>query len=190
MATMKKRAVAVALSAVLLAMPAATASTLKKVNLGSPTQKIIERTSTRSPLGFQIFCLKNRTECRAGGKSSVSMDADLMGALKRVNMRVNSDISPRVDKGDVWAINVKYGDCEDYALTKRSKLISQGVSASALRIAYVKTRTGEGHAVLVVRADTGDFVLDNRTNKIWEWHQTRLNFISMSGANPQKWMAI
>ncbi len=55
---------------------------------------------------------------------------------------------------------------EDYVLAKRRALIQAGISPSALRIAYVKTRGGEGHAILVVKTDRGEFVLDNLNGKV------------------------
>ena len=54
------------------------------------------------------------------------------------------------------------GDCEDYALAKRSALLAAGVDHSSLRLATCTVETGEGHAVLVVTTDQGQFVLDNR----------------------------
>jgi len=92
------------------------------------------------------------------------------------------------DGGDTWSVDPAYGDCEDYAMTKRSHLIHMGVPASALRIAYVKTSWGEGHAVLVVRTDSGELVLDNLTRAILPIQQTGLRVVSMSGANPSRWV--
>jgi predicted transglutaminase-like cysteine proteinase len=140
------------------------------------------------PLGFQLYCLKNPEQCRASGKSSVEATRSMMATLIRVNSSVNWSIKPRNEAGDTWSIDPTYGDCEDYAMTKRSHLIRMGVPASALRIAYVKTSWGEGHAVLVVRTDTGELVLDNLTRAILPIQQTGLRVVSMSGANPNQWV--
>jgi predicted transglutaminase-like cysteine proteinase len=144
----------------------------------------------QAPLGYQLMCLKTPAACRAGGSSKMRVDEGTMATLKRVNMRVNSNIRPKNDaRGtDVWTVNASSGDCEDYAITKRAALIREGLPPSALRIAYVKTRNGIGHAVLVVKTSQGvDLVLDNLTQAIRPLSQSGLRLISMSSADPLKW---
>lgn len=145
--------------------------------------------SATSPLGFKVFCLKNPKECAVGTPGTVPMTDEAMTLLKRVNLSVNNAIRPKNDNRgkDVWTLNASSGDCEDYVVTKRSRLIKMGLPAGALRIAYAKTRAGEGHAVLIVRTSTGDYVLDNRTNALKLKAQSGLRIISMSGANPKTW---
>lgn len=163
---------------------------LSRADTSVSVQRLAKRGTTKAPLGMMLFCLKEPTHCRGGGASEVRMTAEIKQALKSVNSSVNRSIRPRNDKGDVWSINVKSGDCEDYALTKRAKLISLGVPAGALRLATARTRSGEGHAVLVVRTDKGDFVLDNRTGRVKEWHKTGLRWVAMASANPKRWNAV
>lgn len=144
-----------------------------------------------APLGLAIFCMKQSKYCHGGGAKQVAMSQNLMKILSRTNSAVNRAIRPRRDKGaDVWSINVRAGDCEDYVLTKRAKLIMRGVPANSLRIATAYTRRGEGHAVLVVRTNKGDFVLDNRRNAIKEWHKTGLRWVSISGGNLRGWKKV
>lgn len=141
------------------------------------------------PLGYKLMCLKYPEECRGGGKSKVAADAAIMAKLKRINAAVNSSIRPRHDSGgtDVWTIGASAGDCEDYVMTKRRQLIKAGLPASSLRVAHVKTRSGQDHAVLVVRTSKGDLVLDNLTGTIKPMSQTGHRVISMQGANPKHW---
>ncbi len=144
--------------------------------------------SAHAPLGFQVMCLKNPAECKGGGKAKITVTADVMATLKRVNGHVNRSIRPRNDSGaDVWSASASTGDCEDYVLAKRRALIKAGISSSSLRIAYVKTRRGEGHAILVVKTNGKDLVLDNLTASIKPLSQTGYRIISMSGANPKSW---
>ena len=72
-------------------------------------------------------------------------------------------------------------------MAKRRALIKSGVPSSALRIAYVKTRQGEGHAILVVKTNGRNLVLDNLTSAIRPLSQTGYRIVSMSGSNPRSW---
>ena len=143
---------------------------------------------SKAPLGYQLMCLKTPQECEGGGKSIVEASTELMATLERVNARVNSSITPRSNAGvDVWSVSTSSGDCEDYVLAKRRALIKSGLSASALRIAYVKTRAGVGHAILVVRTSKGDFVLDNLNRTVRPLSRSGYRIVSMSGADPLSW---
>lgn len=146
--------------------------------------------SFTAPVGFQIFCLTNSTHCRGGGASQIQLTGPVMDTLKSVNSRVNRSIAPRGDRRDEWTVNVASGDCEDYALTKRAALIRAGLPASALRIAAATTRSGQGHAVLVVRTNEGDLVLDNLTGGIKLSHQTGLRWVAMTNADGRSWKKI
>jgi predicted transglutaminase-like cysteine proteinase len=143
---------------------------------------------SKAPLGYQLMCLKTPAECQGGGSSSVEATADIMATLKRVNARVNNAIAPRNDgAADVWNASATSGDCEDYVLAKRRALIDAGLPASALRIAYVKTRSDVGHAILVVKTSRGDFVLDNLNTSVRPLSQSGYRIISVSGADPRQW---
>ncbi|WP_423068432.1 transglutaminase-like cysteine peptidase [Devosia sp. CN2-171] len=140
-----------------------------------------------APIGFSLMCLKSPRECQGGGASRVSATGDLMKTLRSINTRVNRAIRPRNDRGDVWSASAGAGDCEDYVLAKRRALIRTGVPSSALRIAYVRTKSGVDHAVLVVRTNNKDMVLDNLTSAIKPLSQTGYRVMSVSSANPMKW---
>lgn len=142
-----------------------------------------------APLGYQIMCLKTPQQCKGGGKAKVELSNQLLATLKRVNGHVNRTITPSSDKGgDVWSVGVTKGDCEDFVLAKRSALVRAGVPPSALRIAYVKTRRGEGHAILVVKSNGADLVLDNLTQTIRPLKETGYRVISISTSNPRVWI--
>lgn len=141
------------------------------------------------PTGFRILCLNQPQECRGGGAASLALAPRLMSTVERVNAKVNADIRPVADgKADIWSVNVKAGDCEDYVMTKRDALIHAGLPPSALRIASVKTREGEQHAILVVKTtDHGDLVLDNLTGTIRTLPQTGYRVLAISGPDPKVW---
>ena len=144
-----------------------------------------------APLGFQLMCLQHpdAPECKGGGAAKVKATSTVMATLKRVNTHVNRTIKPKLDPDgtDVWTVNAAAGDCEDYVLTKRRQLINSGIPAGSLRIAYVKTRRGVDHAILIVKTNGKDLVLDNLSATIKPLSQTGYRVISVSGANPLKW---
>ncbi len=142
----------------------------------------------KAPMGFLMMCMQHPSECEGGGASTIKATDEILGTIKRVNASVNSAIRPKPDaKGDVWSINVRTGDCEDYVLAKRKALIRAGFPAASLRIAAVKTRAGEGHAILVVNTSRGKFVLDNLTPAIRPLAQTGYRIVSMQSTNPYRW---
>ena len=149
------------------------------------------RQPTLAPFAQVRFCLQNPDECRPSQAASmVTMTAATQEQMNAINSDVNRAIVGVNDSPgeDVWSVNVKSGDCEDYALTKRDHLIALGWSPRALRIAVAQTPSGEGHAVLVVKTDKGDLVLDNRNNRIRSWRDTDLHWVKIqSGDDPHRW---
>jgi predicted transglutaminase-like cysteine proteinase len=143
-----------------------------------------------APVGFQIFCLSHRTSCRGGGAGQVALTQGISDTIRAINAHVNARIRPADDWGDDWALDVSRGDCEDYVLAKREALIAAGLPASALRIAAATTRAGVGHAVLVVRTDLGDFVLDNLTSSIRRSDEVALHWVAMTMADGRSWARI
>lgn len=139
------------------------------------------------PWAAAAFCRELPSECQGGGANKVQLTQDVAALLKRVNSQVNRSISYRAERVDEWKLNPRYGDCEDYAISKRSALIKAGVSPNALRIGMTKTRRGEPHAVLIVRTNQGNFVLDNRTAAIRTINETEYRINSMSTGSLYNW---
>lgn len=141
------------------------------------------------PLGYQVICLKSPSVCTGGGSGHVSLTPTHVETLKRINISVNREIRPQSDgAGDVWTVGAKTGDCEDYALTKRVRLVKAGLPPGSLRIAYVLTRSGESHAVLVIKSQLGDLVLDNLTNAIKPIQDTSLKLVKMTASDGVNWI--
>ena len=155
-----------------------------------PVAQLRTSGSFTAPVGFQIFCLTNRAFCRGGGAEQIRLNQSTQSALEAINTRVNRAIRPRGERQDIWTLGATQGDCEDYVLAKRAALVSAGLPASALRIAAVVTANGQGHAVLVVRTDQGDLVLDNLTSAIKPFSQTSLRWVAMTAADGRTWKRI
>ncbi|MBY5334408.1 transglutaminase-like cysteine peptidase [Rhizobium leguminosarum] len=176
------------------AFAAGPAGIARGLTRNSAVSYISEKGTIIPPFAQVLFCAQNPTECRDNnGPAVVALTDAQMLQLKNVNTSVNRTMMGRNDpgnelNGDVWKVNVRSGDCEDFALTKRSRLIAMGWSSRALRIATAYTPSGEGHAVLVVRTDKGDLVLDNRKSSIKNWRDTDLRWDKIqSGTDPYVW---
>jgi predicted transglutaminase-like cysteine proteinase len=149
-----------------------------------------------APMGHVIFCTKAPHQCRSFGHSVVQLDDTKKRQLASINRQVNRQIRETRDKGthgwaDTWTLAPESGDCEDFALTKRAELIARGWPSRALRMAVGKTNWGEGHAVLVVRTNEGDMVLDNLTGSVVPWQKSGLIWLKIqSHINAKQWFAI
>jgi predicted transglutaminase-like cysteine proteinase len=83
------------------------------------------------------------------------------------------------------------GDCEDYVLLKRRMLMQAGWPREALLITVVRDKKGDGHAVLTVKTDKGEFILDNQAEEILLWSETGYRFVKrQSQGNPNVWIAL
>ena len=153
---------------------------------------------TLPPVGFVQFCASNPEDCKArGGKTfKLAMSPDRWNLIYQVNTYVNGKIAPVSDQDlygepERWAYPVDAGDCEDYLLLKKRYLQGLGFPPEALLITVVLDEKGEGHAVLTVTTDGGDFILDNRRGDVLRWSDTQYTFLKrQSHANPVQWIAL
>ena len=147
-----------------------------------------------APMRFIRFCIQNPAECTAGEQTAVvALDDLARQQMNEVNQAVNARIAPAyASAGNLdWSITRTYGDCNDYAVQKRHRLLELGWPASALSLAVVVTPFGEGHLILTVRTDRGDVVLDNLRQKIVSWNRTGYRFIKrQSKMSPAYWVEV
>jgi predicted transglutaminase-like cysteine proteinase len=154
---------------------------------------------TRAPIGWIEFCTHYARECSGGPTQprDVVLSPRAWRDLQEVNAWVNHAIKPMTDM-DHWGVVEKwsypddgYGDCEDYVLLKRRMLMQAGWPREALLITVVRDRKDEGHAVLTVKTDKGDFILDNQAENIVLWSQTGYRFVKrQSQADPNVWVSL
>ncbi|ODT78756.1 MAG: transglutaminase [Pelagibacterium sp. SCN 64-44] len=152
--------------------------------------------TTSIPVGHAEFCRTHANECRAHANpvAAVTLTGALWQQLQAVNSHYNQAIVPVTDHDlyqveEFWTYPNGYGDCEDYVLAKRRELINAGWPASALLITVVRQANGEGHAVLLVRTDRGDLVLDNQVGTIDLWNVTPYKYIKrQSQADAGQWV--
>ncbi len=152
-----------------------------------------------APYGFVQFCDRNPVACQGGTLEEARMPGtgDFKALLDRINRGVNGEIEPVTDRElygvtEYWTIPTHgKGDCEDYALLKRDRLMQAGWPASALLMTVVMDEKNEGHAVLTARTAHGDFILDNKTDELKLWSKTSYRFVMrQSYLNPRIWMSL
>jgi predicted transglutaminase-like cysteine proteinase len=152
--------------------------------------------NTSIPVGHAEFCKARPAECAANNNpvAAMPLTENLWQQLQTVNAYYNQAVTAVTDNdlyqvAEFWTYPNGYGDCEDYALAKRRELINAGWPASVLLMSVVKQANGEGHAVLLVRTDRGDLVLDNQVGTIDLWSATPYKFIKrQSQADAGKWV--
>jgi predicted transglutaminase-like cysteine proteinase len=150
------------------------------------------------PIGHYEFCQTYISECRGSQQDNgpMALTEDLWKAILDVNYTVNSSITPLTDLEiygveERWAYPRSVGDCEDFALLKRKMLIDRGLDPADLLMTVVLQPNGEGHAVLTVRTDHGDFILDNMRNKVLLWSDTEYTYLKrQSSSNPGRWVKL
>ena len=187
-------------------IPAAAAGAFALIVFASAALAASERVlfaslgdNSRAPIGWTEFCSNLPKEC-IGSTSSprdVVLNAKSWKDLVRINKFVNDSIKPITDM-DHWGVVEKwsypddgYGDCEDYVLLKRKLLAQAGWPREALLITVVREKSGDGHAVLTVKTDKGEFVLDNQNPDVLLWTETSYRFVKrQSQIDPNLWVSL
>lgn len=154
--------------------------------------------ATNQPIGHYEFCKQYSDECGPSGKDTgpLKLTQENWKTILNVNYNANTEFTPLTDMEiygveEQWVYPDSAADCEDYVLIKRKRLMEAGISPSNLLITVVLQPNGEGHAVLTVRTDRGDFVLDNMRNKVLLWSQTEYRYLKrQSSANAGKWVKL
>lgn len=152
------------------------------------------RKGTVAPSGAIELCETYEWACATDGASLAPSQVE---TAREVSRQVNAGIRPIADHAqygtdEVWSLpTLRGGDCEDFALLKKRVLISRGLPADRLLIAAVLDRDGNSHAVLVLRTEEGDLVLDNLTDRVLAWRETGYAFVRMQDpTDPSRWVSV
>ena len=155
--------------------------------------------AARAPIGWREFCTQYAPECETTPLPArdVVLTNQAWNELLRINQWVNETIKPMTDL-EHWGVAERwnypddgYGDCEDYALEKRKLLMQAGWPREALLMTVVRDQHGGGHAVLTVKTDRGELILDNQTNHILYWSDTGYRFVKrQSQSDPNVWVSL
>jgi predicted transglutaminase-like cysteine proteinase len=154
---------------------------------------------TRSPIGWVEFCVEYKSECatRRSAPRDIVLTSKTWSDLVKVNDWVNNAIKPVTDV-EHWGVVERwsmgedgYGDCEDYVLLKRRMLMQAGWPREALLVTVVRDKKGDGHAVLTVKTNRGEFILDNQETQILAWNKTGYRFVKRQSQSDQNaWVAL
>jgi predicted transglutaminase-like cysteine proteinase len=153
----------------------------------------------RPPIGWVEFCADHPVDCKAAPSAprDVVLSNKAWTDLVRINKWVNDNVKPMTDL-EHWGVVEKwsypddgYGDCEDYVLLKRRMLMEAGWPRAALLVTVVREKNGNGHAVLTVKTDKGEFILDNQEERILLWSETSYRYVKrQSQSDPNRWVAL
>ncbi|HLP66126.1 MAG TPA: transglutaminase-like cysteine peptidase [Rhizobium sp.] len=154
---------------------------------------------TSQPIGHYEFCRSHRNECSLHGRANAPAPRITdrgWSVLRDINSAVNASVTPMTDsdiygREEMWTYPTDVGDCEDFVLLKRKKLIEAGFDPSDLLITVVRKPDGEGHAVLTVRAAQGDYVLDNLNDEVRLWTATPYTYLKRQASfDSGRWVTI
>jgi predicted transglutaminase-like cysteine proteinase len=83
------------------------------------------------------------------------------------------------------------GDCVQYALLKRHELLMRGWPSGALHLTTAVTPQAEGHLVLVVSTNEGDWVLDNLHANVVPWESLPYRWVArQQGPSFKDWVSV
>jgi len=180
----------------IVAGSAAQAQTLAA--LPASSNPIASMGTAKPLLAWMKFCDSNPSECAVDVREPevIELTPQVWKTIVTVNQRVNSSIKAVTDQDhwgvvDIWGFpDDGKGDCEDFQLLKRRILAENGLPRRAMRMTVVIDELGEGHAVLVIRTNRGDYVLDNKTSSILPWSKTGYVYIKRESQDQVGWVSL
>ncbi|WP_371037901.1 transglutaminase-like cysteine peptidase [Rhodosalinus sp. FB01] len=164
---------AAATAALLAACSAAAGSDAR----GCPPLALAVARTEPPPSQYAAFCGHHPDACRLGGAARLEWTPETRAALARVNREVNAQVRLLADQEclgleDLWDFPREgVGDCEDFALEKRRRLVALGLPGASLTMAIVHHRERFfAHAVLLAETTHGTWVLDNLAPQLTCWN--------------------
>ena len=141
------------------------------------------------------FCQEQPSECSVSPSEpeTVAGTPELLELVHAVNRYVNRTILPvrDIDSSglvDRWEFPADaMGDCEDIQLLKRKYLVEAGVPRRALPMTVVFDEDGDGHAVLTLRTEGADLILDNKVDEVRPWDRTNYVFVKRESLTRTGW---
>jgi predicted transglutaminase-like cysteine proteinase len=174
------------------------ASAMPQPHLSSG-QAALQSTGAAGPTPAWIkFCERLPQECAVdlSEPDMIALDQQIWDTIVQINERVNGAILSVADQ-DHWGVVDRWdypddglGDCEDIQLLKRKLLVDTGLPRRALRMTVAIDEQDAGHAVLIVRTDFGDFILDNKKDAVLPWLDTGYSYVKREGSDGLDWVSL
>jgi predicted transglutaminase-like cysteine proteinase len=153
------------------------------------------------PAGMVELCYQTPSLCQPAPETQAP--AAMMTRINYINQSVNNRIVARNSKSmlDIGAAGTSNwelvapggaGDCKEYALTKLFVLSWLGIPLGAMEIAVVhvpNTSADVSHAILMVRINDQDMVLDNLTDQIVPFSQTKYRLEEVQDPRSSTWVS-
>ncbi len=167
-------------------------------SLPPPTAPAETLGEARPLLAWIDFCRRHPSECMVDTSEPavVALTPRTWQTIVSINRKVNAIIKPMTDL-EHWSVADRwdfpddgFGDCEDYQILKRKLLVEHGLPRRAMRMTVVIDDQGEGHAVMMVRTDRGDFILDNKRMSVLPWKDTGYVFVKREGHDSLAWVSL
>ncbi len=154
--------------------------------------------NAQPPYGFVRFCDSHPEQCNTpqADDSRFQATPERLSELDEINRAINQAVEPVTDTEnygvtEFWTIPKARGDCEDFVLLKRQRLMERGWPASSLLITVVRDEKNDGHAILAARTSQGDFILDNKIDAVRLWNQTPYHYVMrQSYIDPKVWVSL
>jgi len=166
--------------------------------LPTASNPIMHMGAAKPIMGWVKFCDSFPSECAVNlaEPDVIQLTPQVWKTIVTVNQRVNTTIKAITDADhfgvvDTWGFpDDGKGDCEDYQLLKRRILVESGLPRRAMRMTVVIDELGEGHAVLMIRTNQGDYILDNKTSSVLPWHRTGYAYVKRESENMVGWVSL
>jgi predicted transglutaminase-like cysteine proteinase len=190
--------IAPALAAAILAFGAGQALAQSTAGIPVASAPIAASGDARAPYAWSDFCRRTPVECRVDTSEAdrVEMTPKLWKTILAINNKTNREIEPVTDQ-EHWGVVDRWdlptdgkGDCEDYALLKRKRLAEAGIPRRAMLMTVVIDEENAGHAVLMIRTDRGDYILDNKRNAVLPWGQTGYVYVKRESQYQTGWTSL
>jgi predicted transglutaminase-like cysteine proteinase len=194
----RTKTIALILLAVLAVLTTGPSTAQTLAALPTPSPAALTLAEARPLPAWAAFCQLYAAECAidANEPNRIALTPAIWNTVVAVNRRVNKSLHAVTDQ-EHWGVPDRWdlaedgsGDCEDYQLLKRKLLAEGGLPRRAMRMTVVIDEKGEGHAVLTLVTDRGDFILDNKTSEILAWYRTGYVFIKRESADTVAWVSL
>ena len=128
------------------------------------------------PTQYEAFCQRYPASCILDGEPIIEWTSITQQRFNNVNARVNNEVEFVSDMDNLgleedWDFPKDCrGDCEDFVLEKRERLVELGFPRASLTIAFAFHEVQFfPHAVLLVETSAGTWVLDNLYDEVLCW---------------------